>query len=143
MERKNIENTTVHVITSLSSYIMTIRDELSIPYDLSPIQSRIIFDLNAHPSSKITDVCKRLSKSTNSISPLIKRLENKGFIERKRSKNDARITYVSLTQKSLDFINDLDNDIRDYTEPMFKKLNDEELNKTLDCLIRLREVIKE
>ena len=49
----------------------------------------------------------------------------------------------TLTQKSLDFIKDLDNDIRDYTEPMFKKLNDEELNKTLDCLIRLREVIKE
>lgn len=143
MDRATKEVIAVNIIDKLSRYIMKIRDELAIPYGISPIQLRIIFDLNSNPNSKITDICQRLQKSTNSISPLIKRLESKGFIEKKRSIDDARITYVSLTKKSNDFIHDLELDIRDYTEPIFKNFTDLELDQILERFIKICEVIKE
>lgn len=143
MTRSEKEKEIIHLITSLSSYIMKIRYDMSLPYDLSTIQAQILYDLYANPKSKVTDICQRLNKSTNSISPLLQKLESKDFIKREQSNNDARISYLSLKEKGLKVINDLENDIKDYTEPMFKKIDDVTLDSTIKNLIMLKEVVEE
>ena len=61
----------INMIRELSNYFNTIRDELCEPYGISSIQAIILLDIYHNQNEvKITDICKRLHKSTNSISPL-------------------------------------------------------------------------
>lgn len=50
-------------------------------------------------SKAVNDIGKKLILNTNTITPLLKRMEVQGFIERKRSADDERKVIVQLTQK--------------------------------------------
>ena len=134
----------ISMIKELANYFNNIRDELCEPYGISSIQAIIILDIYYHPEErKITDICKRLYKSTNSISPLINRLVEKGYLVKEHSKEDKRITYVSLTNKTQEIINSILVDVSDYTWPFFEALSDEQFEKIYDALKLLLEVTKE
>ena len=49
----------------------------------------------------VGELCERLRLETNTLTPLLKRLESLGHIERKRGKIDERQVFVSLTQSGL------------------------------------------
>ena len=106
------------MIKELSSYFTNIRDALCEPYGLSSIQAVIILDVYHHPEERrVTDICKRLHKSTNTISPLINRLIQKGYLMKKVSKDDARSMQVYLTDKTKEMVDNILVDISDYTWP--------------------------
>ena len=130
----------INNIKILSDYFANVRDTLCAPYGLSSIQVVIVLDVFNNPNeTKITDICKRLHKSTNTISPLINRLVSKGFLTKEQSKEDARVAYVSLTEKSKEITNNINVDIRDFVWPIFDQLSDEEfesIKKALNILAR-------
>jgi len=134
----------INMIKELSDYFNTIRDELCEPYGISSIQAIILLDIYHHPEErKVTDICKRLHKSTNSISPLINRLVEKGYLTKSQSKEDKRITYVSLTKKTEEITNSILIDVSDYTWPFFEGMSDEKFDKIYEALKVLLEVTKE
>jgi DNA-binding MarR family transcriptional regulator len=47
----------------------------------------------------VNEISKKLILNTNTITPLLKRMETQGIIERHRSENDERKVIVNLTQK--------------------------------------------
>ena len=47
----------------------------------------------------VTDIAKRLYLETNTVTPLLKRMEAEGFVTRSKSREDARQVLVSLTKK--------------------------------------------
>lgn len=47
----------------------------------------------------VNDIAKRLLLETNTVTPLLKRMEAEGILLRKRGKDDARQMIVSLTPK--------------------------------------------
>ena len=146
MVLNNIENRNniIKMIKDLSNFFNTIRDELCEPYGISSVQAIIILDIFNHPdSNKITDICKRLHKTTNSISPLINRLVSYGLLEKVPSKEDKRITYVNLTKKSKEITKNIAIDVSDYTWPFFETLSDEQFDKIYTALELLLEVTKE
>ena len=50
-------------------------------------------------SLKVTELCKCLFLDTGTVSPLIRKLKSKGYIELSRSKEDERIQIVTITDK--------------------------------------------
>ncbi|MGM9969751.1 MAG: MarR family winged helix-turn-helix transcriptional regulator [Anaeroplasma sp.] len=131
----------IDMIKDLSNYFNNVRDDLCSPYGLSSIQSIIILDIYHHPKeTKVTDICKRLNKSTNTISPLINRLVEKGYLYKIQSSEDARITYIHLTEKAIKITDDIAMDVCDYTWPMFESLSDEQFKNIYECLNLLLEV---
>lgn len=90
---------------------------------------------------------EKLLLNTNTLSPLIKRLEKLGLVERKRSKKDERIVMVKLTQKGTE----LKSDAAPVPEKLLNtflhddvKLSDvlvlkDTLNKLIDILSEKRE----
>ena len=146
MVENNIENRNhiIKMIKDLSNYFNTIRDELCEPYGISSVQAVIILDIYYHPTeNKITDICKRLHKSTNSMSPLINRLVSNGYLEKVSSKEDKRVTYVNLTKKTREITKNIAVDVSDYTWPFFEALSDEQFEKIYTALELLLEVTKE
>ena len=134
----------IEMIRDLSNYFTNIRDELCEPYGLSSIQAVIILDVYHHPEARrVTDICKRLHKSTNTISPLINRLVAKGYLKKKVSKEDARSTHVYLTDKTKEMASNILVDVSDYTWPFFDSVNDEQFNHVYTALKLLLEVTSE
>jgi DNA-binding MarR family transcriptional regulator len=50
----------------------------------------------------VNDIAHRLLLETNTVTPLLQRMEKLGIVTRKRGKEDKRQQIVSLTQKGID-----------------------------------------
>ena len=50
----------------------------------------------------VNDIAKRLLLETNTVTPLLKRMETEGFLTRSRGREDARQIIVKLTKKGRD-----------------------------------------
>ena len=134
----------IDMLKELTTRFSNIRDNLCEPYGLSSLQAVIIMDIYHNPdNTRVTDICKRLHKSTNSISPLINRLVEKGYLTKSQSKEDKRITYVSLTKKTEEITNSILIDVSDYTWPFFEGMSDEKFDKIYEALKVLLEVTRE
>jgi len=134
----------IDMVKELSTYFNDVRDALCAPYGLSSIQAVIVLDIYHNPDeSKVTDICKRLHKSTNTISPLINRLVTKGFLRKKQSKKDARVTYIELTESTKAITDKIYLDIQDFSWPMFDKIADSDLDTIIDSLNKLINVTNE
>ena len=56
----------------------------------------VLWEKDAQP---VNDIAKRLKLETNTITPLLKRMQAEGILERKKGEKDARQMIVSLTRK--------------------------------------------
>ena len=56
----------------------------------------VLWEKDAQP---VNDIAKRLRLETNTVTPLLKRMETEGFLTRSRGREDARQIIVKLTKK--------------------------------------------
>ncbi|MDE6408394.1 MAG: hypothetical protein K2K50_07320, partial [Anaeroplasmataceae bacterium] len=70
MKQKEDILETIELLKTTSQFIGDVRASLTAPYHLTHTQAVILLDVYHHPNeTKITDICKRLNKTTNTISP--------------------------------------------------------------------------
>ena len=50
----------------------------------------------------VSEIGSRLMLDNGTLSPMLKKMEQAGYIERKRSKDDDRVVIISLTEKGRD-----------------------------------------
>lgn len=62
-------------------------------------QYLVMMVLWENDGQKVNDIAKRLYLETNTVTPLLKRMEAEGFVRRTRSEEDGRQVIVSLTPK--------------------------------------------
>ena len=72
-------------------------DELGITYT----QYITMMVLWEHRSMSVKDIGERLCLDSGTLTPLLKKLEEKGYIVRRRDDNDERILVASVTEKGL------------------------------------------
>lgn len=81
----------------------------------------------------VNDIAKKLILNTNTITPLLKRMEQQGLIIRKRSETDERKVMVHLSSKGLN----LKEKASEIPQELAKRLS--ESNIELNDLIQLKE----
>ncbi len=59
----------------------------------------VLWENDAQP---VNDIAKRLLLETNTVTPLLKRMETEGIVTRTRGRDDARQMIVKLTKKGHD-----------------------------------------
>jgi len=59
----------------------------------------VLWEKDAQP---VNDIAKRLMLETNTVTPLLKRMEAEGILSRRKGREDARQMIVSLTRKGRD-----------------------------------------
>ncbi|MBW6492802.1 MAG: MarR family transcriptional regulator [Lentimicrobium sp.] len=72
-------------------------DQLGITYP----QYLVLLILWEDDHLPVKDIAKKLILNTNTITPLLKRMEQQGLVSRKRSEADERKVFVRLTEKGL------------------------------------------
>lgn len=70
-------------------------NELEITYP----QYLVLMVLWENDQQNVSDICSCLLLETSTLTPLLKRLESKGFIRRTRSSTDERHLIIELTEK--------------------------------------------
>ncbi|HPR33539.1 MAG TPA: MarR family transcriptional regulator [Prolixibacteraceae bacterium] len=81
----------------------------------------------------VNDIAKKLILNTNTITPLLKRMEQQGLLIRKRSEKDERIVLVHLSEKGIQ----LKTEAARIPDELIKHLSDSELK--YDDLVKLKE----
>ncbi len=130
-------NEVLDMVKKLSYYFEKTKNSLCEPYKLSSIQSTIILDVFHNEGTKVTDICSRLGKSTNTVSPLINRLVEHGYLTKEKNEDDQRVVGIFLTDKAKGIMGKLMDDIGAFTWPMFDALTDEEFKKVYESLVIL------
>jgi len=69
------------------------------PLDLTYLQYVTMMALWEHDGVRVKDLGDRLRLDSGTMTPLLKRLQGKGLIERVRSEDDERVVLISLTRK--------------------------------------------
>ena len=64
----------------------------------------VLWEKDAQP---VNDIAKRLFLETNTVTPLLQRMEKGGLLTREKGKKDARQMIVSLTRKGKDLQKEL------------------------------------
>ena len=132
---------TIELLKSISQFISKSRAGLSTPYHLTPTQAIILLDVANHPNhTKITDICKRLNKTTHNISPLVNRMIEKGYIEKRQNKVDNRIFEVFISEYGNDILNRFNKDVLAFATPIFEELSEEEFHELYNSLKKLNKV---
>ena len=52
----------------------------------------------------VGDICQKLMLDSGTLSPLLKKMQKSGYIERKRSGKDDRVVVISLTKEGKDMM---------------------------------------
>ncbi|WP_435182172.1 MarR family winged helix-turn-helix transcriptional regulator [Cellulophaga omnivescoria] len=73
-------------------------DELNITYP-QYLVLLVLWEKNEIP---VKDISEKLLLETNTLTPLLKRMETNGYLQRNRSKTDERMVIISLTKKGKD-----------------------------------------
>lgn len=104
-------------------------DELQITYP----QYLVLMVLWENDCISVNEIAKKLILNTNTITPLLKRMEQQGLLNRTREDKDERKVIVQLTKKGMN----LQEEASKIPEEFIKRLSDSELK--IDDLIQLKE----
>ena len=69
------------------------------PLGLTYTQYIVCLALWESGSATVGDLCRRLYLDNGTVTPRLKKMEEEGFIQRSRSKQDERIVTVTVTEK--------------------------------------------
>lgn len=94
--------------------------------DLSPTQLHVIETLGHAPGLRMTELARRLSITTGTLTPAIDRLERQDFVSRVRSTEDRRSWHVFLTEQGTNLFEQHHQDHIDFTNTVFGELKEQE-----------------
>ncbi len=83
------------------------------------------------------EIANRIGKDKSTVTPLVDKLLKLGYVEKEKSQNDKRVTYIRLTEKGRRIeskYNEISSDVRDTA---YRNFSDEEKETFLRLLKKL------
>ena len=69
------------------------------PLGLTYTQYLVLLVLWEEDGVTVSEICRRLMLDSGTLSPLLKKMESEGLVERRRAAEDDRVVVVTLTEK--------------------------------------------
>ena len=107
-EKFRLDNQLCFRLYTASRLITQAYHPLLSEHGLTYPQYLVLLVLWEQDEQPVNDIAKRLLLETNTVTPLLKRMEAEGIVTRSQGKKDARQTIVKLTKKGRDLQKKLD-----------------------------------
>lgn len=116
-------------------------EELFRPHGITMQQYNVLRILRgARPEALRTmEIADRMIERTPGITRLVDRLEEKGLVRRTRSREDRRCVLCSVTDEGLELLEELDDPVDEADEEALAMLDEEEVERLIEYLDRIRE----
>ena len=98
-EQLKLENQICFPLYACARQVVNSYTPLLKPLGLTYTQYIVLMVLWEQDHQPVNDIAKRLYLETNTVTPLIKRMETLKIVTRRKDKEDARKTIVSLTER--------------------------------------------
>lgn len=106
-------------------------------------QQIMVIKIIAHNGEVIiSDICEEMSLAKGTVSGIVRRLEEAGYVEKVKHQGDKRNTYVRFSDKGREFAKEFRFTINKSFDEIFKNFTDEELLRVKNELKVLKEKIK-
>lgn len=107
------------------------------PLGITYPQYLVLLVLWEKDQQPVNDIAKRLHLETNTVTPLLQRMEKAGFIVRKRGEKDTRQRIVSLTPKGIAMREQAKNIPDDLSKQVLQHVSMEEITNIIPVLDKL------
>ena len=106
MNQLKLENQLCFPFYAISRQITALYRPLLDPLDLTYPQYLVLLVLWEHKNLSVKELGKKLLLDSGTLTPLLKRMEQDGLVNRQRDKADERVVFVSLTNKGIELENE-------------------------------------
>lgn len=89
------------------------------PFHLTYPQYLVLLVLWEYSDQRISDIGEKLSLDTGTLTPMLKRMEKNGYVNRNRLPDDERIVIISLSERAIQ----LETEIYDQVEGCLTQLD--------------------
>ena len=104
-------------------------------YPINATEFSVMEFLYSKGEKSIQEIRDRILLASGSATYVVDNLEKKGYVIRKISQKDKRVTYIELTETGMKLIDDIFPTHIQNTKKIFEKINDKEL-------VILKEILK-
>ena len=104
-------------------------------YPINATEFSVMEFLYSKGEKSIQEIRDRILLASGSATYVVDNLEKKGYVIRKISQKDKRVTYIGLTETGMKLIDDIFPTHKKNTKRIFEKINDKEL-------VILKEILK-
>lgn len=101
-----LENQLIFAIYNNANKVARLLRPLLDPFGLTFPQYLTLLALWGRPPCTVSDLSRVLHLESNTLTPLLKRLEAAGYVTRERDRDDERCVRISLTSKGESFRNE-------------------------------------
>ncbi len=132
------------VIKTLKQIVKTLKKAVDADYkelQLTGPQGFMLGTLACNGPMKISDLSEKMALSNSTVSGIVDRLEKQGLVERSRSDQDRRVVMVQVTEQFKKCKRDKMTRIEDIIQQQMSCATQEELEKILDGLTILRNIL--
>jgi DNA-binding MarR family transcriptional regulator len=98
---------------------------------------------NKEPGVRVSELARRLDVATPTATQMVIRLEEAGYVERKRSTEDGRIVYVALTQKGSETVENVHRHVVSQFEAVVDFLGKKDSESLAELLNRVTGFLKQ
>ncbi|HHT79253.1 MAG TPA: MarR family transcriptional regulator [Actinobacteria bacterium] len=103
----------------------------------------IIKTISEHKKIRITELSELIGISNSTLSGIIEKMKTLGIVERRRSDQDRRVVYVSISESFKKKHGDFHTKMNDYIEQTVKKVGHDERIKIIEGLSLLKKLLEE
>lgn len=111
--------------TAQHSVFLKMTEKLS-AFDITPIQYAVLYCLWEKDGKSPKEIAERLKLENSTVSGILERMEKKGLIERRISKEDRRFIQVFATKKGASLEKDVLNAVEEVNEEVMSVFSENE-----------------
>ena len=137
-DTSSILNLISRIHSDVADYLQAKLKDLGLE-KMASSHGNILYRLTLEEKITMSDLAKLVNRDKSTVTVLVRKLEEKGFIKKEVSAEDARVSYISLTEKGKTFTHDTSGISKDLKEIGYKGFSEEEKNTLLSYLIRISE----
>ncbi|WMM26418.1 MarR family transcriptional regulator [Tissierella sp. MB52-C2] len=110
-------------------------------YDLTLIQAQILREVNDNKNLSIGSLAKIMNIQSGNTSSMCKQLEKKGYLQRQRDKSDERVVKITLTDKGISTIDEINDIIKDKYSSILSDESSNDLHAIISGLQNLKDLL--
>ncbi len=101
-EKLKLNNQVCFPLYTLAKEVINLYRPILKALDLTYPQYLVMLVLWEEDEQKVSEIGCKLNLDTGTLTPLLKRLEQKKLLERRRNKEDERVVQICLTESGMD-----------------------------------------
>ena len=136
------ETVVIYKLRTAWHEISRLYNEMASQYGGTMSMGFILLTLNDQEGTPVTKIAPRMGMKPNSLSRVLKSMEEKGFIWRKRDEHDHRKVYICLTDLGKEMRKISFKAVFKLEESIIKDLEPEKLETFFEVMNHVQEVVE-